>query len=53
MIHVIGMGTGVNHSLLQAIADTGDGIYLYSPDAAGLTSAFQQIADLTNVYLIR
>jgi len=30
----------------------GGGIYLYSPDAAGLNSAFQQIADLTNVYLI-
>lgn len=53
VVHVIGMGADVNHSLLQAVADAGGGIYLYSPNAAGLNSAFQTIADLTQVTLIR
>jgi Flp pilus assembly protein TadG len=53
VIHVIGMGEDVNGALLQSVADIGGGIYLYSPDSAGLNSAFQTIADLTSVYLIR
>jgi hypothetical protein len=45
-VFTIGLGADVNASLLQAIADAGNGEYLFAPTPQDLEDLFRRIADI-------
>ena len=53
IIFTIGLGSGVDDSFLQDIADIGEGAYYFSPTTAELDDAFQAIAEQTHIALVR
>lgn len=42
-VHVIGLGSSINETELQAIADAGQGVFLKNPDSAKLDELFAEV----------
>ncbi len=53
IIFTIGLGSGADESVLQDIADIGNGSYYFSPSSAELDDAFQAIAEQTHIALVK